>query len=227
MLKDQIPSGILKVDYDLPLLGEIWGGDASTAVLCIADKIVNLQKEMSFVLCLDDIGRPICVGMLGYGSTSGVEMSIREIAQFALLTNARSVILLHNHPGNGRNINELKPSKQDIEIASKVAETLNLFEIDLCDSIIVNSAWLKNYFLVPEIYKEMDEYIRERYTRVPAYYSMRENKKYRIVLDKMNQPPKINLDHPSFSGKDYINTDNNKENELIEVDSTTMSKDNL
>lgn len=56
----------------------------------------------------------------------------REIAIRALLTNAKAVILAHNHPAGS-----VDPSKADIEVTKKVKDALTLLDINLLDHIIV------------------------------------------------------------------------------------------
>lgn len=56
----------------------------------------------------------------------------REIATRALLTNARAVILAHNHPSGSTN-----PSKTDMDVTRKVKDLLEMLGINLLDHIIV------------------------------------------------------------------------------------------
>ena len=56
----------------------------------------------------------------------------REIATRALLTNAKAVILAHNHPAGATN-----PSKADMDVTEKVKNVLTLLGINLLDHIIV------------------------------------------------------------------------------------------
>ena len=56
----------------------------------------------------------------------------REIATRALLTNAKAVILAHNHPAGTTN-----PSRADINATKKVMDVLEMLNINLLDHIIV------------------------------------------------------------------------------------------
>lgn len=56
----------------------------------------------------------------------------REIAIRALLTNAKAVILAHNHPSGTPS-----PSRLDVDITKKVKDALALLGINLLDHIIV------------------------------------------------------------------------------------------
>ncbi len=56
----------------------------------------------------------------------------REIATRALLTNAKAVILAHNHPAGSTS-----PSKADMNVTRKVEDVLEMLGINLLDHIIV------------------------------------------------------------------------------------------
>lgn len=217
MLKDQIPVGFLKVDYDLQLLGEatnITSFSMPQVLACVVDKVKDLTKESAFVLCLDSYYRPVCLGALGFGTEGNVEMNVKEIAQFALLTNANAVVLIHNHPSNGRKISDLKPSEADIKIAAQVAKSLSFFNIELSDSIIINCEWTKNFSVIGKHLQVDEEELEQKWTRIPTYYSLREHRKYASVLQQKNVYTGVDLKNPVFSGKDTINTEENRVNEI-------------
>jgi DNA repair protein RadC len=66
----------------------------------------------------------------GAGTTP---VPISEIAKGALLANAVSVILAHNHPSGS-----LDPSTQDLAFKAKTKKALSLLDIRLVDFQIVN-----------------------------------------------------------------------------------------
>ena len=69
------------------------------------------------------------------GTVNESPVYIREIATRALLSNAVSVILAHNHPGGS-----LRPSDGDLNFTKKAKDALKLLGINLLDHIIVSSA---------------------------------------------------------------------------------------
>ena len=182
MLKDQLPVGILKVDYDIALLGEDIASNPIYAIQAVQDKLKDMPKECACIMCMDMINRPICVGFLGYGTGTDVDMSAKEITQFALLCNACGVVVIHNHPSNGKKISDLRPSSDDIKVTKCIAEALHLFGINLNDHIIINCIW-------------------EHDTRVPAFYSMRSKSKYKSIF---NSEKKLGRGEPAFSGDDIF-----------------------
>jgi len=56
----------------------------------------------------------------------------REIFEHALLQNAASVILVHNHPSG-----DPEPSKDDLEITKRIVEAGKIMGIDVLDHIII------------------------------------------------------------------------------------------
>jgi DNA repair protein RadC len=68
------------------------------------------------------------------GGRSATVVEVPSIVQLALLGNASSVILAHNHPSN-----QMKPSHADINLTNRVKKALQLFNIGLDDHIILTA----------------------------------------------------------------------------------------
>lgn len=77
--------------------------------------------------------------MVGYfevhrGALDRSLVSIREVAKRALMVNAKSVIVAHNHPsGNAQ------PSKNDYEVSQALVEGLAVLEIKLLDHLVIGA----------------------------------------------------------------------------------------
>lgn len=67
------------------------------------------------------------------GTTSAVMINPQQIARNALLCNAASVIVCHNHPSG-----ECSPSKSDIEMTLNLKQSLEGVGIGLTDHIIIS-----------------------------------------------------------------------------------------
>lgn len=90
--------------------------------------------EEMVVLCLS---RGLQV--LGWAkvSTGGLTQTLcdaRVIFQIALVANASSIVLCHNHPSG-----DLKPSPHDIERTKEIKKARELLQIQLIDHIIITS----------------------------------------------------------------------------------------
>ena len=66
------------------------------------------------------------------GGLTATLVDLRIVMQTALVSNATSLILSHNHPSG-----MLKPSVQDDELTRKIKEACRIMEIRLLDHIIV------------------------------------------------------------------------------------------
>lgn len=69
---------------------------------------------------------------LSHGNVNSSIFGVREIFQKALLANAVSIILIHNHPSGNP-----KPSVQDIESTKRAVEAGKLIGIEVLDHIII------------------------------------------------------------------------------------------
>lgn len=72
--------------------------------------------------------------LIGVGTHNNVAISHKEVVQIALMSHAKAVILVHNHPSGG-----LEFSPSDIHVTNRVKEALNLIEVDLLDHLIITS----------------------------------------------------------------------------------------
>lgn len=90
------------------------------------------RNESAYLLCLDAKCKVLCCRKIGEGSVGSANVSIRKIVEIALGTNARSVVLAHNHPG-GLAI----PSGEDILTTRRLAAALEMVDVTLADHIVV------------------------------------------------------------------------------------------
>jgi DNA repair protein RadC len=92
----------------------------------------DLNYEVFRVLFLDKKHQLIEDELLGIGENDYVMVSSKSIAKKALLLNAASVILLHNHPTG-----ELKASNSDIKTTNEIIAALKNLEIKILDHLII------------------------------------------------------------------------------------------
>ena len=89
--------------------------------------------EEFHVLYLDGQHRLIEDELHSSGTVNWAAVYIREIVKRALDLNARSVVLIHNHPTIGMSF-----SSQDIEITKELENALNKLDITLYDHFLVS-----------------------------------------------------------------------------------------
>ena len=88
--------------------------------------------ERLMALFLNTRNEAVAFRQIAQGTVDHCAAYPAEIARGALLSNAVSVILAHNHPSGN-----VDPSPQDIALARKVKDTLKVLDLRLHDSMIV------------------------------------------------------------------------------------------
>jgi len=101
------------------------------------EELIDHRESFKILLC-DNNNRILGVHHLSEGSLTGTVVDLRIIAQSVILSNAKSIILAHNHPSGN-----LKPSEQDKNVTKKIKNMCELLEVNLLDHIILTS---ENHF---------------------------------------------------------------------------------
>jgi PAS domain S-box-containing protein len=100
--------------------------------------IATEPRETFIAVYLDSQNRVIAYDGLSTGTTNRTVVYPKEVVRAALMTNASSVILIHNHPAGG-----LRPSQVDVLLTAAIHQACESFEIRLEDHLIVSG---KGYF---------------------------------------------------------------------------------
>lgn len=95
-------------------------------------KLSKLELETFGMLLLDSQTRLIEDVNLFTGSINHCSVYPREIVKNALLSNACSVVIYHNHPSGNE-----QPSLSDVETTTKIKQALALVDVVLHDHIII------------------------------------------------------------------------------------------
>ena len=96
------------------------------------DNLVNLDHEEAWVLHLTSSGKVIAKEMISKGCLDKTALDCRTVLRQALLHNAGSIILLHNHPSGSP-----VPSGADIAFTDKLRKACQMMDIHLLDHIVV------------------------------------------------------------------------------------------
>lgn len=90
------------------------------------------DRERFLVLLLDNRNRVIGVDEAAVGTLSQALVHPREIFKAAILSNAASIICVHNHPSG-----DPDPSREDRKVTKRLEEAGKLLGIPLLDSVII------------------------------------------------------------------------------------------
>lgn len=96
--------------------------------------LVDSDKEKVILCCLDTKNQPVSVSTISLGSINSSIVHPREVFKVAILSNAASIILFHNHPSG-----DSSPSMEDINVTKRLKECGTLMGIELIDHIIIGS----------------------------------------------------------------------------------------
>lgn len=99
-------------------------------------------REQFYALFLNATNEVIAADHISTGNIGSTSADAAEIVRTALLTTARSVIVLHDHPGG-----TIHPSNDDIAVTKAIRKALTLFRIALLDHIIIGR---KGYYSFAE-----------------------------------------------------------------------------
>lgn len=90
-------------------------------------------KESLLVIALNSGPKVLGFFKVSSGGMTHVLADPRVIFQFALLSNASSIVLCHNHPSGN-----LKPSRDDVEVTNKLKMAGQLLDIRLIEHLILS-----------------------------------------------------------------------------------------
>ena len=104
----------------------------------LREDLRSLDHEESWILLLNGAHLPLAKKMITVGTIKSTQIDHRRIIKEALMTNATSIILFHNHPSGNP-----APSVSDINETNKLRKACDIFDISLLDHIIVTD---KSYY---------------------------------------------------------------------------------
>ena len=90
------------------------------------------DREHFVTLMLDAKNRVIGLHTVSIGTLSAALVSPREVFKAAILANAASIILAHNHPSG-----DTTPSPEDIKVTDTLKQAGQILGIDVLDHVIV------------------------------------------------------------------------------------------
>lgn len=102
------------------------------AVNIVGKMLCDMDREMVCVVNMRTDGVPINCTFAGMGAVNYSIAHPRELLKASILSNAASIILLHNHPSA-----KLVPSKADVQMTDRMQRVCELVGIPLMDHIIV------------------------------------------------------------------------------------------
>lgn len=102
------------------------------AARLLQQQFADADREYFVSVYLDAQGRPISYHVAGIGSVCAVHFAVDGVFKVALLQNAVSVILCHNHPSGTPS-----PSTEDLEATKQIVAAGKMLGIKVLDHFII------------------------------------------------------------------------------------------
>ena len=107
----------------------------------------DADREYFVSVNLDAQGKPISYSVISAGDIHSVHFPIQSVFKTAILQNASSIIVCHNHPGG-----TLEASVEDLEATRMIASAGKILGIRLLDHFILTPY---DYLSMKERYSEV------------------------------------------------------------------------
>ena len=121
--------------------------DATMGAMIFRDMFGDNSQECLGIICLDTKNVPTHFSIVHKGTANYIVISPKDILKVALLSNATSIIMGHNHPSS-----DLQPSEQDILTTRNIVKACNSVGLKLLDHLIVNS--IGDHYSIREHYEK-------------------------------------------------------------------------
>jgi DNA repair protein RadC len=109
------------------------------AYALVRDELTRSDRERFLSILLSTKNMVIGIETVGIGTINTCMVTARELFKSALLANAHSIILCHNHPSG-----DLTPSNEDIALTGKIVNAGEILGIEVCDHLIVGRDGFKS-----------------------------------------------------------------------------------
>ena len=90
------------------------------------------DREQLLLCCLNSKKEPIAINVVSVGSLNNSIIHPREVFKAAILSNADTIIIFHNHPSG-----DPTPSGEDISVSNRLKECGKIIGIEVIDHIII------------------------------------------------------------------------------------------
>ena len=122
----------VRLKEDAPIMGGEPITTPEAAVRTLARELKSYDREALCVINLSVDKTPINMNIVSIGTLDYAVVHSRDVFKSAILSNASSIILVHNHQSG------LKPSASDIETTDRIKKAGELLGIPLLDHVITN-----------------------------------------------------------------------------------------
>ena len=130
-MADKLEQVAIRMVEQPPLYSKEPMNNPDAAIRVMNEFLSQIDRELFCIVNLQADLTPINMNIVSVGSLNEALINPREIFKSAILSNAHSMMLIHNHPSGN-----LTPSTSDIQTTARMQELGELMGISLVDHII-------------------------------------------------------------------------------------------
>jgi antirestriction protein ArdC/proteasome lid subunit RPN8/RPN11 len=131
LMADKLEQVAIRMVEQPPLYSNEPMNNPDVAIRVMNEFLSQMDRELFCIVNLQADLTPINMNIVSVGSLNEALINPREIFKSAILSNAHSMMLIHNHPSGN-----LTPSTSDIQTTARMQELGELMGISLVDHII-------------------------------------------------------------------------------------------
>lgn len=124
----------IKIKKETYLLSDEPMNHPVVAVNTLGKYLADMDREIICVINLQSDLKPINCSFVSMGVLDGAMTTPREVLKSSILSNAKGIIFLHNHPSN-----QLFPSREDVEMTDRMIKSCEIMGISFLDHIIIGT----------------------------------------------------------------------------------------
>jgi len=106
----------------------------------MAQALSQMDREYCCVVNLDGANHPINFNVVSIGDVNQAHVPIQNVFKSAILSNASSIMMFHNHPSGS-----VQASREDIDVTKRLIEAGKIMNIPVLDHIIVGGGTAERF----------------------------------------------------------------------------------
>lgn len=133
MAMDKLDEVIIRQVVNKTLVAESSISGPTEAVELIKNTFGDMDRELFIIINLNTKNKPLNFNIVAMGTLDAAIIHPREVLKSAILSNAASIVAMHNHPSGN-----LIPSEADMELTGRLSLCSDLVGINFLDHVIFN-----------------------------------------------------------------------------------------
>jgi predicted nucleotidyltransferase len=145
----------LKLSEAEPLYSTEQINTPDKAAEVMAQTLAQMDREYCVVVNLDAANHPLNFNVVSIGDINQAQVPIQNVFKSAILSNAASIMLFHNHPSGST-----RASREDVDITKRLIEAGKIMNIPVLDHIIVAGGTAEHFSFRkdnPNMFSVMDK----------------------------------------------------------------------